>query len=134
MTTAEEHKTIIKELEEDIKEKIKANLLLRRQKIIGFSASEGVTNCLALLLHRKNLISSGFNVNHLWFASERKAETKFPFDFPSKKEIFSLLVKQEALRQQLCYGKSKSLPLVEEAAKNFFALKKIVEKELGEEL
>jgi len=132
MTTIEEHKNIINEFEEDIKEKIKAKLLLRRQKIIGFATSEGSTNYLALFLHIKNLISSGFNVNHTWFASEKKAHRKFPFDFPKKKEIFNLLVKQENLRQKLCYGKNKDFNLVKEAVKNFFEIKNIFENELGE--
>ena len=132
MTTIEEHQLIIQAMEEDIKEEIKAKLLLNRQKIIGFAASEGSTNCLALLLHKKNLISSGFNVNHLWFASERKAQDKFPFEFPKKKEIFNLLVKQENNRQKLCYGKNKDLSLVQEAVKNFFEIKNLVETELGE--
>lgn len=134
MTTIEEHLAIIKELEEDINEKIRAGLLLRRQKIIVFSTSESATNYFALLLHKKNLIPSGFNVNHLWFVSEKKAYEHYPADFPSKKEIISLLVKQEDLRQKLCYGKDKDLSLVEEAVRNFFKLKKLVEKELGEEL
>lgn len=134
MTTIEEHLAIIKELEEDINEKIRAGLLLRRQKIIGFSTSEGATNCFALLLHRKNLIPLGFNVNHLWFASEKRAYEHYPADFPSKKEIIDLLVKQEDLRQRLCYGKDKDLSTVKEAVNNFFKLKNLIEKELGEEL
>lgn len=132
MTTPEEHRIIVHDLEEDIKEKIRADLLLCRQKIIGFSTSEGAINCFAFFLHQKNLISSGFNVNHLWFASERKAQEKFPFDFPSKKEVLALLVKQEELRQKLCYGKNKDLILVKEAIRAFFDLKSVIEKEMGE--
>lgn len=134
MTTPEEHVAIIKELEEDIDEKIRAGLLLRRQKIIGFSTSEGATNFFALLLHKKNLIPPGFNVNHLWFASEKRANDHYPADFPAKKEIIQLLVKQEELRQKLCYGKTKDLSLVKEAVNNFFKIKKIVERELGEQI
>ncbi len=134
MTTIEEHLAIIKELEEDIDEKIRAGLLLRRQKIIGFSTSEGASNCFALFLHKKDLIPPGFNVNHLWFASERRAQEHYPADFPSKKEMLNLLVKQEELRQKLCYGKNKDLAVVKEAVSNFFKLKELVEKNLGEEL
>lgn len=134
MTTAEEHLAIIKELEEDINEKIRAGLLLRHQKIIGFSTSESAANCFALFLHKKNLIPAGFNVNHLWFASEKRAYSHYPVNFPSKKEIIGLLVKQEDFRQKLCYGKDKDLSLVKEAVQNFFKLKKLVEKELGEEI
>lgn len=134
MTTIEEHKAIIKEMEEDIKEKIRADLLLQRQKIIGFSTSEGATNCFAFFLHKNNLISSGFNVNHLWFASERKAEERFHFEFSSKKEILPLMVKQEDLRQKLCYGRNKDLSLVKQAVDNFFTIKKLIEKTSGEQI
>jgi len=138
MTTIEEHKIIVKDMEEDIKEdikeKIKAKLLLRRQKIIGFAASEGSTNCFALFLHKKNLISSGFNVNHLLFTSEKKAQNKFPFDFPQKDKIIPLLVKQEDNRQKLCYGKNKDLSLVNDTVKNFFEIKNLIEAELGEKI
>lgn len=71
MTTIEEHKKIVKEFLDDINEKIRANLLVERQKIIGFTASETATNLFALLLHKKNLVEAGFNVNHRYFASER---------------------------------------------------------------
>ena len=134
MTSIEEHINIIKELEEDINEKIRSKIMLRRQKIIGFSTSEGSNNCLALFLHKKNLIPPGFNVNHLWFTSERRAREKFPFDFPKKRKIFELLLKQENLRQKLCYGKSKDLEFVEDAIKTFFQIKAIIEAELGEEI
>ena len=40
MTSLEEHKNNFQQFFEDIKEKIKSELLLDRQKIIGFSASE----------------------------------------------------------------------------------------------
>ena len=134
MTTIEEHKKIIKEFEEDITEKIRRNIIGQRQKIIGFAASEGSVNCFALFLHKQNLISEGFNVNHKWFASIRRSEEKFPFDFPKKHEILSKLVRQEQLRAMLCYGKSKTVEDVKEAIKTFFELKKIIESEIGEEI
>ena len=134
MTTVEEHKKIIKELEEDIKEKIRRGIIAQRQKIIGFATSEGSVNCFALFLHRQKLISEGFNVNHRWFSSVRKFEEKFPFDFPYKQQLLNKLIREEQLRDRLCYGKSKTTEDVEEAIRIFFDIKKIVEKEISEEI
>ena len=134
MASVEEHKKTIKELKEDIEEKIKMRLVSERQKIIGFAASEASVNCFAVLLHKKNLISAGFNVNHKWFASAERAKEKFPQDFPQKNKIIELLVKEEQLRDRLCYGRSKSAEEAESAVEIFFRLKKIIENETGENL
>ncbi len=134
MASIEEHKKTIKELEEDIEEKIRMGIVAERQKIIGFAASEASVNCFAILLHKKNLISAGFNVNHKWFASAERAKEKFYGDFQHKSKILELLVREEQLRDRLCYGRSKSAEEAEEAVKIFFELKKIIEKEVGEEL
>lgn len=134
MTTIDEHKKIVKELEEDLNEKIRTKLLAKRQKIIGFATSEGATNLFALLLHIKNLIPPGSNINHRFFVSNKRAEDKFKFDFPNKKEILDLMIKQENFREKLCYGKDKSAKIVELAVKNFFKLKSLVEKQIGEEI
>lgn len=134
MTTIEEHKKIIKEFEADINEKIRANLLVERQKIIGFAASEGSANLFALLLHAKNLLPPGSNINHRFFVSKKRAEDKFRLNFPQKDKIIELMVNQEVLRGKLCYGKDKSARLVEESVKNFFKLKSVIEKEIGENI
>ncbi|MDI6738252.1 MAG: hypothetical protein QME12_07120 [Nanoarchaeota archaeon] len=134
MTTIEEHKKVIKEMEADINEKIRANLLVERQKIIGFAASEGSANLFALLLHAKNLLPPGANINHRFFVSKKRAEAKFKASFPQKDKILELMVNQEGLREKLCYGKDKSARLVEESVKNFFKLKSVIETEIGEEL
>lgn len=134
MTTIEEHKKIIEELDADINEKIRAKLLIKRQKIIGFATSEGSTNLFALFLHIKHLIPPGSNINHRFFVSQKRAENKFKFSFPRREEILKLMVNQEDLRIKLCYGKDKSSNIVEEAVKNFFKLKSIIEKEIGEEI
>jgi len=133
MTTIEEHKKILEELEEDINEKIRAKLLSRRQKIIGFTTSEASTNLFALFLHIKNLIPPGLNINHRFFVSSKRAEDKFKFNFPRKEEILSFMVKQEEFRTKLCYGKDKEAKLVEESIKNFFKLKSLIEKEIKKE-
>ena len=133
MTTKKEHKTIQDELEEDINEKIDRGILGKRQKLIGFSTSEASTNLFARLLHRLNLISPGFNVNHRFFASIERAKEKFDFDFPNKENILDGLVKQEDFRDKLCYGKSKDDILINNAVKNYFRLKVIIENEIKEE-
>ena len=130
MTTEDEHKSIQDELEEDINEKINRGILSKRQKLIGFSTSEASTNLFARLLHKKELINPGFNVNHRFFASLQKAKDKFDFEFPNKEEILVLLVGQENFREKICYGKSKEDTLVKNAVKNYFKLKDLIESEL----
>jgi len=132
MTTIEEHKKIVKEFLDDINEKIKANLLVERQKIIGFAASEASVNLLAVFLHKKNLIEPGLNINHRHFASLKMAENAFNIDFPSKNKIIHLLVNQESYRNRLCYGKEKEADIVNSAVKNLFELKNLIESEMEE--
>lgn len=130
MTTEEEHKSIQDELEEDINEKINRGILGKRQKLIGFAASEASANLFARLLHKLNLISPGFNVNHRFFASIEQAKDKFGFDFPKKEEILRLLVNQENYRDKLCYGKSKDESIVNASVKNYFTLKELIESQM----
>lgn len=132
MTTEEEHKTIQDELEEDINEKINRGILGKRQKLIGFATSEASTNLFARLLHKLDLISPGFNVNHRFFASIEQAKERFSFDFSNKLEILSLLVDQENYRDKLCYGKSKDDSMVKNAVENYFKLKELIEDQLME--
>ena len=133
MATVEEHSKIVKQFLDDINEKIRANLLVERQKIIGFAASEAVTNLFALMLHKKNFVEPSFNVNPRYFASEKRAKDKFDFDFPKKEEIINLLVNQEGYRDKLCYGKEKEVKIVNSAIKNLFDTKKLIESIIGEE-
>lgn len=132
MTSIEEHERTVREFEEDINEKIRRNILLKRQKIIGFSASEAATNLFAILLHKLNLIDPGFNVNHIFFASKKKAENIFNLDFPNKEKILNLLVRQEELRNLLCYGREKEEEYVKEAVENFYKLKKFIQESVQE--
>ena len=134
MASTESHKSTVKELVEDLNEKIKLGLLVKRQKIVGFAASEASTNLFAFFLHKKELISPGFNVNHKFFASVTRAQTVFKDDFEEKNKILNLLVEQEKFRDLLCYGKDKDEKIVLEAVKNLFELKQLIEKILGEEL
>lgn len=132
MTTIDEHKKIVKEFLDDINEKIKAELLTERQKIIGFSASEAATNLFAILLHSKSIIEPSFSLNHRFFASKRIAEKKFDFNIPNKNKLLELLVKQEDYRNKLCYGRDKNSEIVNSAVKNLFEIKKLIESEVKE--
>ncbi len=132
MTSIEEHESNIKEFLEDINEKMRAGLLVKRQKIIAFSASEAASNILELYLHKKNLVSSGFRVNHRYFSSKKQAERFFDFEFKIKKDIIDLMIKQEELRNILCYGKEKKEDKVKEAINNVYKLKEMIESDLGD--
>lgn len=132
MTSVEGHAKNIRELLRDIEEKIRSDLILERQKLVGFAASEVACELLALLLHKRNLISPGFNINHRFFASEKSARERFNFDFPEKDSLLPLFVSQEDYRTSLCYGKVKEKKVVEDAIKNMYKIKLIIEKEIGE--
>mgnify|MGYP001559019905 CR=1 FL=1 len=116
----------------NIEEKVRNNLIVERQRLIGFAASEASCDLFAIFLHKKNLISPGFNINHRFFSSEKIAWEKFEFDFPKKNELIPLLVKQEGYRSILCYGKSKERENVEEAIKNLYGIKRLAESISGE--
>ena len=124
----------MKQETQDINEKIRAGILVKRQKLVGFAASEASTNLLEYLLHKRNLITSGFKVNHNYFASHKRAERYLDFDFPKKKEFIQLMVKQDEFRTLLCYGKEKNESIVKEAVDNLTRIKQLVENELGERL
>ena len=127
MPSIEEHEKTVKELIEDIEEKIRLNLIAKRQKIIGFAVSEASTNLFAIFLHKKKLIEPGFNVNHLFFASQKRAENIFTQDFQKKKEILDFLVRIERLRNRLCYGREKEAKEANESVTLLFKLKSILE-------
>jgi len=134
MTSIESHRESARTLIEDIEEKLRAETAVERQKLIGFACSEASCELLAILLHKKNLIDPGFNVNHRFFSSEKTAKVRFNFEFPSKKKLIPLFVKQEEYRNLLCYGKPKEKNTVSDCIGNIFKIKKIVEKEMGEKL
>lgn len=131
MTSIKEHLEAAKILEEEIREKVRRNEAVRAQKIIGFAASEAAANLFAALLHKRKLISEGFNVNHLFFSSQKQAEERFSFDFSNKGELIPLLVKQEGFREKLCYGRQKDEAVVLSAIENFYKIKEVIEKDVG---
>ena len=128
MASIDEHEKTVKELIEDIEEKIRLNIVVKRQKLIGFAVSEASTNLFAVFLHKNKLISQEFHINHSFFASEKRAEKVFNFDFKDKKEILNILVKIENLRNRLCYGREKEAKDVNEAIQLLFKLKNILEE------
>ena len=134
MTSLEVHRKSAKVMLDDIDEKLRSGLAAERQNIIGFAASEAACNLLAILLHKKSLISPGFNVNHRFFASDKMAKERFGFEFPAKERLIPLMVKQEEYRGLLCYGRERSEKLVLEAVGNMNKIREIVDKEAGEDI
>ncbi len=134
MTSIEEHKKNFNQFMNDINEKIRAGLLIERQKIIAFDASEASTNLFEYFLHKKNVIPMGFKVNHNYFVSEKRAERYLDFDFPKKNELIMLIVKQEDFRNLLCYGKEKEIEKIKETIENLNLIIKLIKEELGGEL
>lgn len=128
MPSIEEHEKTAKELIEDIEEKVRLNLVAKRQKIIGFAVSEAASNLFAAFLHKKDFIGQGFNLNHLFFASAQRAERTFPTQFSDKKEILAILVRIEELRNRLCYGREKEASEAQEAISLLFKLKAMLEE------
>ena len=132
MTCVEEHIRSVRMLLKDVEDKVRNGSIVETQKLIGFACSEACCDLLAVMLHRKNLITPGFNVNHRFFASERIARQRFGYDFPYKDAILGLLVRQEGFREKLCYGKERERKIVEACIKNAYKIKGLVEKALGE--
>lgn len=98
--------------------------LQKSQRIVGLHASRGIMELLSILLHKKKIVDSGFQLNHRWFKSEKVAG-KLP-DFENKSEIISKIVKLENLCESLAYGTQKPLSKTEEAVKLFKELEKIL--------
>jgi len=131
MASISEHERKIKQFQEEINEKVNRDLLVGRQEMIGFAASELSANLFALFLHKKNLINLGFNVNHRFFVSEKRANSAFDFNFPNKKKIIELMVKQNDFRNKLCYGKAKELGIVKASIDNLNQLKEEIQNARG---
>ncbi len=77
----------------------------RAQRIVGLHASRGIIKLLGILLHKKQLIDEGFQVNHRWFKSPKVLQ-KFPA-FPDKETILTKLMALELLCENLSYGTAK---------------------------
>lgn len=100
--------------------------LEKSQKIIGLHASRGIIELLSLFLHKKKLVSEGFQLNHRWFKSE-KVFDKLP-DFDNKWEIVEKIIKLENICKLLSYGKKKPLRETEEVIRLFKELEELINK------
>ena len=120
----ESHLKNLIESNEVVKESIEKGLVVR-QRNIGFNTSAACADMLEILLHKLDLIDPGFLVKHEWLKSKNKIIEKFPFYFPKKKEILSLIYKIEEKRDVLCYGKPQKIEIIHEVINNFNKVKKI---------
>ena len=94
------------------------------QIIVGLHASRGIIELLSILLHTKNIIDEGFQINHRWFKSNKVRE-KFP-EFKNKETIIAKMVELENLCETLAYGTEKPIEKTEEAIKLFKELEDIL--------
>jgi len=101
-----------------------------KQRTIGFHTSSACADMLEILLHKKNLIDSGFMIKHEWFKAPNKVKEKLSFDFPKKKEILNLAKRIEEKRNLLCYGKKQSPEFILENLEDFNKIK-VLFKEAG---
>ena len=102
--------------------------IAKRQRTISFNCSVASADMFEIYLHQNNLVDPGFTVKHEWFKSKNKLKEKFPFEFPNKKEILSLMEKIEEKRNVLCYGSPKKEEVVKEVILNFNKLKQLFEQ------
>ncbi len=124
----ENHMIALKEHTEALEWAIKR----RNQTSIGFHASSGSIELLAILLHRLEKVPADFQLNHTWFKSDKIVKSKLTFDFPCKEDILSILERIEELRNPLCYGAPKPESTIDEILENFNKLKKNVGGILGD--
>lgn len=100
--------------------------LERSQRIIGLHAIRGIIELFSFFLHKRRLVSDGFQLNHRWFKS-LKVMDRLP-DFENKREIVEKIIKLENLCENLSYGKKRSINEIEEVIKLFKELEEIINK------
>src|SRR3989344_1505962 len=110
-------KESIREVESAVKEG-----LIHKQRTLGFHSSSAAIDMLEIILHKNKLIDPGFVIKHEWLNAKRKTEEKLPFCFSKKDEILKSIMRIEAVRNRLCYGKRGEEKELEEIAKEFFKL------------
>jgi hypothetical protein len=96
------------------------------QRIVGDNASKAITELLSAYLHKKHKINEGFQINHIWFKSERVFE-KLP-EFENKRNIVGKMIELERLCERLSYGVPKPLEKIKEALKVFEDLEKTIKR------
>lgn len=83
------------------------------QRVIGTHASRAMVDLLAVYLLKRNLISTGLQLNHRWFKS-RNILDRLP-DFENKNEILEDMIRLELLCEDLTYGSPKPEEKIKEA-------------------
>ncbi len=83
------------------------------QRVIGTHASRAMVDLLAAYLIKRNLISTGLQLNHRWFKSKNILE-RLP-DFEDKDEICEDMIRLELLCEDLTYGAPKPEEKIKEA-------------------
>jgi len=121
---AEAHRRAIRESIEMIEECVQVGAG-ERQRTIGFHCSVAASDILELYLHSQNLIGPGTAIKHEFFASERKANERLPFDFSSKNAIIKLMIEIESKRNALCYGRPQPAEAIAEVIRTFNKLRKL---------
>lgn len=98
--------------------------LEKSQRIIGLHATRGVIELFSFFLHKKKLVSEGFQLNHSWFKSPKVVD-RLP-NFDNKKEIVEKIIKLENLCENLSYGKKRPINEIEEVIKLFKELEELI--------
>lgn len=98
------------------------------QRIVGLHASRGIIELFSIVLHTKNIIDEGFQINHRWFKSSKVGE-KFP-EFENKESIIIKIIELENLCEALSYGTEKPVEKTEEAIKLFKELEETLTRML----
>ena len=129
----EHHLENLKESVREVENAVQEGLA-SKQRTLGFHTSSAAIDMLEIILHKNNLIDPGFVIKHEWFNSKKKIEEKLPFDFLKKKEILACIVKIEAARNKLCYGKRQDEKGLEEIVQEFLRLKELFVEVAGYEL
>jgi|SRR3989344_8321974 len=136
MTSTDRHQSLLRQ-SLDLLDLAISKGMLDNSRAIAFAASSGAVDLLSILLHNLGKLSSGKVIEHQWFKrpkpEQKKApiyEKKLDFNFPHKKEIFSLMCTIEEHRSSLAYGNPTESDVMR-VTEAFRKLREIIEKELG---
>lgn len=119
----EEHQESFEEHKETIfRWALEVKGLEKSQRIVGLHASRAIIDLLAICLLKQGKISSGKQINHRWFKSQKVAE-KIP-EFENKKEIVNKIVELELLCERLTYGSKRPITEIKKTLELFNELEK----------
>lgn len=126
----ENHLENLKESIREIEEAITKGLE-EKQRTLAFHASSAAADMLEIILHKNNLVDMGFIFKHEWLNSKNIIKEKISFDFPKKIEIIDLMMKIEAVRNPLCYGRRREAEELILLVEDFNKLRKLFEEVSG---